>query len=200
MRVEARSLDTARMADIIVQARKDPLLIDFARLVAVHYGKMVEHFSGAEGKPVSAHNNKTLFLEGLDLWCRSRFNPRNASRSTEDPREIIAQAMNPVYEALSVEDPSTYRKSAGELPAYVGSPDDATATMLGLCATLDISPIRIRLGLQDGVPVRAWGKVYADGKWYDSDINDPALALGEAREFQDYDELEVPLEMEEEAA
>jgi hypothetical protein len=189
------------MADMIVQARKDPLLIDFARLVAVHYGKMVQHFAGMEGSPVSAHNNKTLFLEGLDMWCRARFIPRNAARSTEDSREIITQAMNPVYEALSLEDPSTYRgKGGGELPAYAGSPEDATATMLGLCATLDIAPIRIRLGLQDGVPVRAWGRVYADGKWYDSDINDPALALGEALEFPDYDELEVPLEMEEEAA
>lgn len=200
MRVAEGSPDTARMADTIVQARKDPLMIDMARLVAVHYGKMVEHFAEREGSPISAHNNKTLFLEGLDMWCRARFNPRNAARATEDPREIIAQAMNPVYEALSLENPATYRGRSGELPAYAGSPDDATATMLGLCATLDISPIRIRLGLQDGVPVRAWGRVYADGKWYDSDINDPALALGEAREFSDYDELEVPLEMEEEAA
>jgi len=195
------SPDTARMAEAIVQARKDPLLIDFARLIAVHYGKMVEHFSGIEDRPVSAHNNKTLFLEGIDMWCRARFSPRAAARTTENPRDIVEYAMGPVYEALSLEAPETYRGgSRAEPPAYEGNPDDATALMLGLCATLDISPIRIRLGVREGQAVRAWGKVYADGKWYDTDINDPTLALGEAQEFEGYEELEVPLEMEEEEA
>lgn len=201
MNVIEQSPDTERMANAIVQGRKDPLLIDCARLLATHYGKMIEHFSGLEKKPMSAHNNKTLFLDGLDLWCRSRFAGRNGNQGVENPRELAAWVMEPNYEALSLADPSQYRmKARGEPPAYVGSPDDATSCMLALCATLDIAPIRIRLGIRDGKAVRAWGKVYADGKWYDTDINDPNLALGEFGKFDDYEEMEVPLEMEEEEA
>lgn len=186
------------MADVIVQARKDSLLIDFARVLAAHYGKMIEHFSGLEQRPISAHNNKTLFLEGIDIWCRSRFT-RAGSQSVTDPREIVAWTMTPYYESMALDDPAAYRGARrGQPPAYEGNPDDATALMLGLCATLDIAPIRIRLGLVEGKPVRAWGRVHADGKWYDTDINDPALALGEHQEFEDYQELEVPLEMDEE--
>jgi hypothetical protein len=192
--------DTDAMAKVIVDGRKDDLLVDFARLISVHYGKMVEKFSDLEGSPVSAHNNKTLFLEAIDLWCRATFTRKTGGRPTENPRDIIEWVMEPYYEALELEDPSQYRaRSRGDQPAYSGDPDAATAIALALCACLDIQPIRIRLGIQAGEPVRAWGRVYADGKWYDTDVNDPALALGEHQEFEDYKEMEVPLEMEEEA-
>jgi hypothetical protein len=184
-----------RLAEKIANGRKDAVLVDCARLVGVHYGKMVEHFSSLEGHPVSAHNNKTLFLEGLDLWCRWLFSaPRESRGSTEDPREVVAHVMRPWYEALETDDPAAYRMPAQPPPpAYKGSPEDATCVALALNAGLDITPIRLVFGLKDGEPVRTWGKVQADGQWYDTDVNDPSLALGEKVEHEDYKEVEVPL-------
>lgn len=191
----ASRLDTGRMAKAIADGRKDELLIDCARLVAVHYGKMVERFSALEGRPVSAHNNKTLFLEGIDLWCRKVFfGQAPQGPETDDPREVVAWWMGPFYEALELHDPAEYRvRRAGHAPVFVGRPEDAQCVMLALCASVEVAPIRIRLGLKDGRPERAWGFVHADRNWYDTDISVPSFVLGDHMEFPEYQEVEVPL-------
>jgi hypothetical protein len=193
---EPMTFDVGRLTRAVVAGRKDELLIDCARLVAVHYGKMIEHFSGLEKRPISAHNNKTLFLEGLDLWSRARFfaDRNRGGRETENPREVVAAAMEPFYDALELDDPARWRpRGPRRPPAYVGDPADAQCAMLALCASLDITPVRLRFGIRDGSPERMWGRVQADGEWYDSDIADPSLALGERADFPEYREVEVPL-------
>lgn len=190
------TFDVGRMAEAVADARKDGLVLDCARLVCVHYSRMVEHFAALEGRPVSSHNNKTLMLEGADIWCRAWFSdtPRAGAGRTSDPYEIITHVMRPWYEALSLDDPSRYRMShMSPPPIYTGSPEDATCVMLGMCACLDVGAIRIKLGNRGGEPRRAWGKVQADGKWYDSDVNDAGLVLGEHGKFDSYEEIEVPL-------
>ncbi len=196
--VKTQNLDVKRMAQAVADGRKDGLVIDVSRLLGVHYGKMVEYFSAMESRPLSAHNNKTLFLEGIDLWCRAVFAPRNASSKTSDPKVVLEAAMQPWYEAMALDDPSKFRMGrAPSIPAYEGDPADALCLELGLCACLDVTPIRLKFGgYKDGdseTYERVWGLVKADGNWYDTDPTDPALVLGQHAEFPHYKEVEVPL-------
>lgn len=195
------ALDYRRLAECIAAGRKDEVVIDFGRLLSAHYGKLVEHVSDFEGEPISAHNHKTLFLEGMDITCRKIFGAngqgtRNGQRGpkTEDPKKIIEYLLRPWYESLKLDDPSKYRmRDMGPMPVYVGTPEDATCMMLSLAASVDITPINLRWGLQGGEPVRVWGKVKADRNWYDTDINAQNFTLGQFGEFEAYDEAEVPL-------
>ena len=190
------ALNAGRLVQAVVQGRKDSLVIDCARLVATHYGRLVESLSEIERQPLSAHNNKTLFLEGIDLWCRALFSPaaRSGGGRTSDPREVVAHVMEPWYEAMELEDPSRYRLGKRPPPPlYVGSPEEAQTFMLSMCAALDITPIHLRFGLRGGKPERMWGVVQADGKWYDTDISEASFVLGDHPKFPDYQDVEVPL-------
>lgn len=198
---KALPFDYRELAECIAAGRKDEVVIDFARLLSAHYARMVKHFSNGEVDP---HNNKALFLEASDVWCRRVFAPvrdraamglvRTGGRKVTDPKELIEYYLTPWYEALKLEDPSQYRmRDMGPTPVYVGSEDEATCLMLSICASVDVTPIRFRVGKNGGQVARVWGKVNADGRWYDTDINDPLLVLGEHHEFEDYDEVEVPL-------
>jgi hypothetical protein len=196
--VEEKSMadpGVGRLQKAVADGRKDGLLIDCARLVGVHYGKMVEHFSAAEGSPISGHNNKTLFLEGLDYWCRSLFTGQ-AGRvgTTEDAKEMILRVMEPWYEAMELDDPSQYKMGRrAPLPVYVGSPEDVIAVELGLAACLDVGPTVLRYGLDGDVARRVWGRVKADGKWYDTDPTEAGFSLGNYVEYPKYMDVEVPL-------
>lgn len=186
--------DISRMAEAVQDARKDELLIDFSRLINTHFGKMVERQSAAEGRPVSAHNNKTVFLEATDLWCRSVFpRPERQGRGARTARELIDAVMRPVYEAMSLNDPARWKGRMEEPPPYAGTYADALCTELGLCACLEIQPIRFRFGIDKGVVKHVWGRVNADGRWWDTDISDPGFRLGDHMKFEEYDEVEVPL-------
>lgn len=202
--------DYGRMAQQVGDARKNGVCIDFSRIICAQFGKMVEHWSGREGKPVSAHNNKTLFLEAIDIWCRARLGNRqessqwtpsmNYSRSpnsdtwTSNPMDVIEHAMKPFYAAMALDDPSRYKMGRQPAPpAYVGTHEDAIATALGLCACLEVQPLQFRLGMNDGQPEHIWGRVHADGKWYDIDLSRPEFKLGDHMSFQEYEEVEIPL-------
>jgi len=188
--------DYGRMADQVQNARKDGMLIDFSRLICAHFGKIVEEMSAREGRPISAHNNKTLFLEAIDIWCRKRFcnHGRQGASWTTSPIDVIKHAMGPFYGSMELEDPSRYRMSRQPMPpAYVGTHEDAIATALGLCACLEIQPLQFRLGMNEGVPEHIWGRAQADGKWYDVDFSSPEFKLGDHRKFSEYEEVEIPL-------
>lgn len=185
-----------RLAERIAAGRRDAVLIDAARIFGVHYARMAEKFSALEGTPVPAHNNKTLFVEGIDIMCRALFSPRPSGRegSTEDPSEPVAELLRPWYESLELEDPSTYRlRPTAPPPAYAGDPLDAQCAMLAMCAALDIGPIRLAAGMRDGAPERVWGRVQADGRWWDVDSTDPELVLGDQPDYDEFEEIEVPL-------
>lgn len=186
--------DISRMAEAVQDARKDELLIDFSRLINTHYGKMVEHQSTAEGRPVSAHNNKTVFLEATDLWFRSVFSRgERPPQGVKTARELIGHVMRPVYEAMALEDPSRWRGRLQAPPPFSGTYVDALCTELGLCACLEIQPLRFRFGIDKGVVKHVWGRVSADGRWWDTDISEPEFRLGDHMRFEEYDEVEVPL-------
>lgn len=192
-------IDPASMVGSIQKARSNALMIDFSRQICAQFGKMVEHYSKLEGGSVSAHNNKTLFVEAIDIWCRTVFNQGGRRELTgptgeRDPKAIAAFVMTPWYEAMALDDPSAYRMGARRPPpAYVGSVADATAFQLGCAACLEIQPLRIAVGMEGGEVRHVWGKLKADGKWYDSDVSTPRLRLGERGEYPEYDEIEVPL-------
>jgi hypothetical protein len=197
--VEVMKIDPASMVVKIQKARSDALMIDFSRIICAHFGKMVEYYSKLEGNEVSAHNNKALFTEAIDLWCRATLNQgsrrdRQGVEGSSDPRMIAAHVMTPWYEAMALDDPSAYRMGRrGPPPPYTGSVADATAFQLGLAACLEIQPLRIVAGMEDGQIRHVWGKLKADNTWYDSDVSTPRLRLGERGEYPEYDEIEVPL-------
>lgn len=194
--------DLNRMTERVLDARTDHIYFDFSRIVGPQYAKMVEKFSTAEGNQIPAHNNKTLFLEALDLWCRQRLggnqNPAAGAKKIEDPRDALVYAMKPWYGALELDDPSQYKLNRREVPPiYVGEEVDAVAALMGLAACLDITPMRFVFGGRkvDGKDdyQRCWAKIKADGNWYDSDIMTPGAVLGDRPDFPHYKEVEVAL-------
>lgn len=194
----ALDFDLARMTKIVEGTRKDAISIDFARFICTKFAKMVEHFSKLEGRPVSGHNNKTLFLEAIDIWCRRKLGCPGMNGTgqawTDDPKKVVEAVMRPWYEALALEDPSRYRmRPQAPAPCYVGRPEDAIAYLMGLCACLEVGPVRFRFGKTGDTYEHVWAKIHADNKWYDSDLSNPEFKLGDHYEFQEYEEVEVPL-------
>lgn len=192
-----KTLDAQRLVDQVLDGRRDELLVECSRFICGHFGRMAEHFSRKERRPVTAHNNRLLFLEAIDIFCRSHLSGLSGKgwgSPTEDPKDIVAHVMTPYFKALELEDPAKYRMPRqNPPPAYKGNDADATCMMLALCAAIDVTPLRLRFGLEDGEPERVWGQVYIDGKWYDSDVLKPELRLGEHDKFDDYQEVDIPL-------
>lgn len=186
--------DYGRLAQMVQDSRKDGMLIDFGRNICAHFQEMVKYWSAQEGRPVSGHNNKTLFLEAVDIWCRKRFCNSGGSTWTSNPKDVIEFTMKPYYEAMALDDPSRFKMGRpGKPPSYVGTHEDAIAIALGLCACLEVQPLQFRLGINNGTPEHIWGRAHADGKWYDMDFSRPEFKLGDYLEFQDYEEVEIPL-------
>lgn len=203
----AAGFDIGRMTKIVEETRKDVVSIDFARLICANFAKMVEHFSSVEGRPVSGHNNKTLFLEAIDIWCRKKIgcsgqdasmNGASMGRAqgswTDDPKTVVRSVMGPWYEAMDLEDPSRYRMRPQQpCPAYMGRHEDATAYMMGLCACLEVGPLWLVFGKNGDEVQHVWSRVQADNKIYNSDLSNPDFKLGDHYEFEKYEEVEIPL-------
>ena len=191
------TLDAEKLVDQVLEGRRDELIVECSRLICGHFGRMAEHFSRKERRPVTAHNNRLLFMEAVDIFCRTHLSGMSGAAwgpPTEDPKDIVAHIMTPYFEAMELEDPAQYRMGKQDaIPVYKGNDADATALMLALCAAIDVTPIRLRYGIEDGEPKRVWGQVYIDGTWYDSDVMKPDLRLGEHDKFEDYQEVDIPL-------
>lgn len=189
------SFSIERMVKIVQDARKDHLMIDFARQIGTRYADMVEEISARDGNFQSGHNNKALYAEAIHLWFRHYFSEGADLRgdTTRNAREVIAHVMTPWYEAMSLDDPSKYRARLTPPPIFNGDYPDAVALELGACACLEIYPLQFRFGLDRGVPVHVWGRVYADGTWRDTDISQPTFQLGDTLQFDQVDDVEVPL-------
>lgn len=198
---KSSNYDLNRMTERVLDARTDHVYFDMTRILGPQYARMVEKLSTMEGNKIEAHNNKTLFLEAIDLWGRRRLGagqrPESGSKETTDPRDAIVWTMQPWYEALEQQDPRQYKMGRrGACPVYVGDDADAAAAILGLAACLDITPLSFVFGgrKENGEAKydRVWARVRADGTWYDSDVMTPG-ALGDRPEFPHYKEVEVPL-------
>lgn len=189
------SFSIERMVKIVRDARKDHLMIDFARQAGTRYADMAEDVSAQDGNFQSGHNNKAFFAEAIHLWFRYYFSEGADLRgpTTRDVREVIAHVMTPWYEAMSQVDPSKYRARLTPPPIFNGDYADAVALELGACACLEVYPLQFRFGLEKDVPVHVWGRVHADGKWHDTDISQPAFQLGDTLKFDQVDDVEVPL-------
>jgi hypothetical protein len=184
-----------RMVKMVQNARKDHLMIDFARQISTRFADMVAHFSALEGNPQSAHNNKTLFAEGIDIWFRAYFAEGADLRgpTTTSAIQVIEHVMTPWYEAMAMDDPSKYRARLTPPPVFMGDYVDAVALELGACACMEIQPLQFRFGMENGEPVHVWGRIYADGKWYDSDISRLDFKLGDRMDFSSTEDVEIPL-------
>lgn len=198
--------EIGRMIRYVQDARKDALLIDASRLLCSQFGKFVESMSAREGNPISAHNNKTLQLEAIDVWCRDHFcyvndppnveviqTPRRMWKQTRIPREVLAHIMEPFYKAMEETDPAFSRASYEPAPLFSGDCDEGASMVLSLAACMDVGSLRFRFGGNDGTLHHVWAKVQADGQWYDSDITEPNYKLGEFSKFDAYEEVEIPL-------
>jgi hypothetical protein len=198
--------EIGRMVKYVQDARKDPLMIDTARIICANFGKFVEEMSRRDGKTISAHNNKTIYVEAIDIWCREYFcyvnDPPNVEviqtaprmvKQTKIPRDVIEHLMEPFYRAMEESDPSFHRSSYTPPPMFIGDCDEAVTIFCSLCACMEIAPIRFRFGGNDGTLHHVWARVQADGNWYDSDLTEPNFKLGDFSNFQAYEEVEIPL-------
>lgn len=198
--------EIGRMAKYVAEARRDPVVIDAARMAASQWAKIVEQLSQEEGDPVDVHNNKTIALEGIDIWCRSHFvyqndpagiellqTPRRMVRYTRMPREVLAHFMEPFYRALEQENPSFDRARVAPAPVFSGDCDEGATIVCAMAAALDITPVSFAFGGNDETLHHTWARVKADGTWYDSDITEPTFRLGDRSNFDHYEEYEVPL-------
>lgn len=101
--------------------------------------------------------------------------------------------MEPYYQAMERADGSFNRASYSPPPTYIGDCEESVSLMLGMCGALDIAPVKFRFGGNGDTLHHVWGRVLADGNWYDSDITEPGYKLGEYSPFDHYEEYEVPL-------
>ncbi len=198
--------EIGRMAKYVSDARRDPIVIDAAKMAASHWARIVEQLSQENGEPVQARNNKTIALEGIDIWCRNYFcyqndppgiefiqTPRRMVKMTRVPREILEHFMEPFYRALEAEDPSFDRSRIEPIPIFSGDCDEASIIVCSMAAAIDITPVAFAFAGDGGTLHHTWARVKADGQWYDSDITDPAFRLGDRSTFEHYEEYEVPL-------
>jgi hypothetical protein len=184
-----------RLVQAVQDYRKDEVVIDFSRQTMTRFAEVVAKVSSLEGNPVSAHNNKTSFLEGIDIWFRRTYAtpPAPGDPGTSRARDIIVHVMTPWYEAMDLEDPSKWNGRLTPPPAYDGDPTDAVAIMLGACACLEIYPLRFCFGMDKDDAVYVWGMARADGRWYDCDIMNPSARIGDRPKFGKIEEVEIPL-------
>jgi hypothetical protein len=198
--------EIGRMAKYVAEARRDPVVIDAARMAASQWGRIVAQLSEEEGHPIDVHNNKTIALEGIDIWCRDIFcyqedpagiemlqTPRRMVKTTKVAREVIAHVMGPFYRALEREDPGFDRGKFSPRPIFVGDCDEASTIVCAMAASIGITPVAFAFGGDGGTLHHTWAKVSADGEWYDCDVTEPNFRLGDKSNFDHYEEYEVPL-------
>lgn len=198
--------EIGRMAKYVSEARRDPVVIDAARMAASHWGRIVAQISEQEGRPIDVHNNKTIALEGIDIWCRNNFvyqndpagiellqTPRRMIKMTKMSREVLAHFMEPFYKALEIEDPGLYRGKIETAPVCSGDCDEACLLICSMAASIDITPVSFSFGGGGGTLHHTWARVQADGTWYDSDITEPTFRLGDKSIFDHEEEYIVPL-------
>lgn len=125
--------EIGRMVTYVQDGRKDPLMIETARQLCSAYGDFVAEMGRREGQEINVHNNKTLYVEAIDLWCREHFtyvnDPPNIEviqtgrrmvKQTRVPREVIASIMDPFFKAMEQADPSFNRSSYTPPAKFVG--------------------------------------------------------------------------------
>lgn len=199
--------EIGRLVRYVQDGRKNPVVIQAARLASAHYAKFVEEMSAREGRPVDVWQNKVVQLEGLFLFCRHHFfyvndpeqievvsTPENQVRQTRVAIEVLRDIMEPFYRAMEARDPSFYRGSYTPPRLYIGDCDEAIGLLLAMAAALQIVPVRFVFGGNGGQLHHVWARAYADGQFWDADLTERRFNLGEKLGFEAEEELEVPLD------
>ena len=194
------------MAEHVAEARKDPVVIDCARIAASQWGKLVERLSAEAGEPVDVHNNKTIALEGIDIFCREYFcyqndpynaeliqTPRRMVKATRIPREVLEHLMDPFYKALERDDPTFFRGNYPPVPMFIGDCDESATMVCAMAAALEIAPVAFRFGGNEETLHHVWAYINADGNWWDSDVTEPGFRLGDFSPFDHFETYEIPL-------
>jgi hypothetical protein len=97
---------------------------------------------------------------------------------------------------LTVADNHNFLLDNGSL---VHNCDEPHALFLSMCAALSIGfgskddKLCFAFGGDGGAIHHVWARVYIAGEPWNSDFTEPWLRFGQQMEFEDYDELEVPL-------
>ena len=198
--------EIGRMAKYVAEARRDPVVIDAARMAASQWAKIVERLSEEDGNLVDVHNNKTIALEGIDVWCRNHRvyqsdpagieliqTPRRMVKTARMPREILERFMEPFYRALEAENPSFNRATLPPAQVVSMDCDEAAILICSMAAAIDITPVAFAFGGDGGTLHHTWARVQADGHAYDSDITESTFRLGDKSSFDHEEEYVIPL-------
>ena len=193
------------MQKYVQAARRDHIVIEAAKQMAARWTRMVEKMSAENGDPFSAHDDKLIQLEAIDIWCREYFcyvedpdgieliqTPRRMYKQTRVPQEVLEGIMRPFFKAMERADPSFHRGDYPTPPLFIGDCDEAATMVLGLCSALRLGPLAFRFGGNNGMLHHVWAQVYANGEWWDSDVTEPGYELGDFTKFDHYESLEIP--------
>lgn len=208
--------EIGRMAKYVDSARTDPWMAAFAANVCQRYGRLAGRIPGLDGKSLSAADQRLVFCEALDLWCREHFayvndppnieviqTPKRMVKQTMVPVEVEKHILEPFYEEFEMANPSFYMKGYVPPPLYFGDCDEAVCCYLGLCVSMprsgaamngpESAPVRcfFRFGGNDGTLHHVWAKVKVDEQDIDADHTEPGFKIGDFSRFEAYEEVEV---------
>lgn len=151
--------EIGRLVRYVQDARRDPLVIDAARLVAAEYSRFAQEMASRQGQTIDIQNNKPLMVEGIDLFLRHHYfyvndpasieviqTPRRMIKETRVAKEVLVGIMEPFYRAMEESDPSFVRASYEPPPMFTGDCEEVVSLFLGMCGALDIVPVRFRFG------------------------------------------------------
>lgn len=198
--------EIGRMAKYVAEARRDPVVIDAARMAASQWATLVARLSEQEGNPIDVHNNKTIALEGIDIWCRNHCvyqsdpagieliqTSKRMIKAAKMPRAVLESFMEPFYRALEKENPAFSRVANPAAQICSMDCDEGAILVCSMAAAIDITPVAFAFGGDGGTLHHTWARVMADGTWYDSDITEPSYRLGEKSGFDHEEEYIIPL-------
>jgi hypothetical protein len=204
--------EIGRMCRLVSEGRKEKIVIDAAREAVARYSTLVEEYAHDRGEEIEVHGNKVLQAEACDILCRHLFfyvndpaqveviqTPERMIRHARLPIDVLRKFMEPFYAALEELEPDFHRGSYSPKALFIGDCDEQVVVYLSMLASLSIGfgskddKLCFAFGGDDGAIHHTWARAYIAGEPWNSDFTEPGLRFGQQMEFEDYDELEVPL-------
>lgn len=204
--------EIGRMCRLVKDGRKEKLVVDAAREAAARYSILVQDYAQSRGEEIEIHQNKVLQAEACDILLRHLYfyvndpagieviqTPERMVRHARLPIDALRKFMEPFYAALEELEPEFHRGSYSPRPMFIGDCDEPGCLYLAMCAALAIGvgskddKLCFAFGGDGGSIHHTWARIYIAGEAWNSDFTEPWLRFGDQMEFDDYDELEVPL-------
>lgn len=186
--VDGIRFTVGRMAKMVEEARKDPLVISTARKISA--------LSTTGRKIANGDRQRNWFvLKGIHAWCRDNFEyvsdpvgveliqtPNRMLREIQIPPQLHMLMWKPIAKALGGKLPR---------PKITGDSDESAILGLALAAAVGIAPLRVMFGGNGGAIHYAWGAAEINGKWKHID---PLSTKFDAHPvFESVDYLDIPL-------